>query len=71
MASWNPPLTPNTYLPPYVGAEMPQDNPRFSIWGVTVIPVFGLAVRRESPLSKQHDHVEDSMIVAPLDRSLN
>ena len=26
---------------------------------------------RESPVSKQHDHVEDSMIVAPWYRSLN
>lgn len=26
---------------------------------------------RESPLSMRHDHVEGSMIVAPLDRSLN
>ena len=34
-------------------------------------PVFGLAVRRESPLSKQHDHIEDSMIVALWYRSLN
>ena len=33
--------------------------------------VFGLAVRRESPVSKQHDHVEESMIVTPSDRSLN
>lgn len=30
----------------------------------------GVAVRRESPSSNQHDHVEDSMIVAPGDLSL-
>ena len=43
----------------------------FSIWGGHELFVFGMAVRRESPVSKQHDHVEDSMIVAPLYRSLN
>ncbi len=41
---------------------------QFGCYGHTVI---GLAVRRASPVSNQHDHVEDSMIVAHWYRSLN